>query len=230
MKKYVLSISLIFFIAVSAFAGTTETSSITAATIIAKARVHLDAVNDTDFFPDSDFVKWIDEAVRETINKTDCTETTPITKALVANTFRYDPGQSFLKVVTIVHDNGDTTDDQQYVTLDRVHINDIGHNDSTGRPQVYAVWNDQIEVWPTPRTDEASTNLYIYTVPLPTGVSATDSAIETPAYLDMALLYYVVAMGNFKNDRPDKGAIFLDLYEKRIVEYKAMVTQRKPME
>lgn len=229
MKKIIVSIIIVLFLCGLSFSGTTETSGITAQTIITNVKRTINSESDP-LYDDNDFIQWIDEAVRETVNRTDCLETTRISKTLVANTYVYDPGQSFLRVVAVFYDNGDTTDDQQVRTLDRVHINDIGHNDATGDPQIYAVWNDQVEIWPIPRTTQDGNSIYIYTVPLPTGVSATSSAIETPAYLDTALTYYVIAMAYFKDDRPDKAKTFLDLWEKRLAEYKAIVVRQTPIE
>lgn len=212
-----------------ALAGTTETSGITAATIITRAERYLDAADDP-FYTDDDFIQWIDEAVKETVNRTGCLETTAITIPLVANTYDYALGQSFLRIISVEHDNGDTADHKQIISLDRVNKIDIGHNDTKGRPRLYCLWNNKLQVWPIPRTADAGTNLYVYTSPLPSGVSVTTSVIETPAYLDVALLYYVVAQAHFKNDRPGRAATFLGLYEKRLNEYIALVLQRKPVE
>lgn len=229
MKKIALSIIIVLFFIGVCCAGTTETSGITAQTIITRVERYLDIADDP-LYSDNDFIQWIDEAVRETVNRTGCLEASPITVALVANTYRYDPGQSFLRVVSIEHDNGDTADKLQIMTLDRVNINDLGHNKEKGRPKVYAVWNDQIVIWPIPRTDEAGTSLYVYTVSLPTGIVATTDAIETPAYFDMAIINYVAAMAHFKNNQMVKGASFLNLYEQRIAEYNALVLHRNPVE
>jgi len=215
----------------SAHAASTTTSGITATTIASRAQVYLDAANDP-FYTNAKFVQWIDEAVKETVNKTGCLETTSVSVTLEANVDKYSitGAVNFLKVIAVEHDNGDTTDPKQIITLDRTNKNDIGHNDKTGRPQIYAIWNNQIQVWPIPRTSEAGTSLYIYRVPLPTGVSAIDSAIETPAYLDTAILYYVVAMGSFADQKQGLGNLFMTLYENRIAEYNALMIQRKPIE
>lgn len=229
MKKLLITLIAVFT-ALNCYAGTTETSGITAYTIQTRAERYLD-VSDDPLFTDNDFIQWVDEAIRETINRTGCTQTTPITVTLSANTSRYSLGQSFLMVTAVEHDNGDTTDKSQVITLDRVHPNDLrGHNKETGRPKFYSVWNNLLEIWPIPRTDHASTSLYVYTVPLPTGISATSSSVETPAYFDVALLYYTVAMGLFKNDRFEEGNVFLKLYEQRIEEYNTLVLRKTPIE
>jgi hypothetical protein len=227
MKKIFVLIFLLVF--GTSYAGTIATSGITANTIISRAQVYLDSADDP-FFNTTDYVQWIDEAVKETANRTSCLEASPSTVALVANQYRYALATSFLKVVAVEHNNGDDTDNKQIMSLARTNINDIGHNNSSGRPQIYTIWNDKLVIWPIPRAEEAGTYLYIYYVTAPVGVSATSSQIETPSYFDTAILYYVVAMGNMKNGAIDKGKSFLDLYEKRIAEYNALVLQHKPLE
>jgi hypothetical protein len=231
LKACVFTVLAVLLLWTVAFAGTTETSSITAATIITKATQNLNAAND-DFYTEAGFLQWIDEAVREIVNLTDCLEAAAITKLLVDDLSWYDPAQTFLRVTTVEHDNADTADDHQVVTLDRVHKNQIGHGDESGRPTVYCVWNDQIEIWPIPRTAQvgALKQLYIYTVTLPTGVTLTTSAIETPAFLDVALVYYVTAMGHFKNGKMSKGAAMMGLFDQRVKEYLLQTVRRTPIE
>lgn len=234
MKRYAQGIFIgtilvmLFFWSLS-YAGNPTTSSITAQTIIDRAERYLDSSSDP-FFTDNDYIQWIDEAVKETIERTGCLETARSTIPLVANTNRYTLGSTYLKVQAIEHDNGDTTDTHQVITLARTSNTDIGHGNETGRPQIYAVWNNYIEVWPIPRTEEADTSLYVYSTPLPTGVSATSSAIETPAYLDSAIVYFVVSKAYLKDNQFDRSSKYYDIYEKRISEYTASIIQRKPLE
>ena len=221
-----------------AYAGTISTSSITAQTIMDRAKWNLNATYQsgvTDLLiDDNSLIQWTDEAVRETVNLTRCLESGPVDIALTESTRRYSSGVSFLDIAVVEHDTGvtESTRDtpRQIFTLDRVHKNDIGHNKETGRPKVYCVYNDYIEIFPIPRAEESGTTLHIYYVDLPAGVGSGTSAIETPAYLDNALTYYVTAMGFFKKGLTEKGTQWMTLYDQRVKEYLVNVLRRQPVE
>jgi len=227
--KTILVAGCLMFIHTFAYAGTTATSGITAQAIIDRAERTLNAVDDS-FYDDSDMVQWIDEGVREIVNMTGCLDASRITITLIGNVRVYSLGQSFLQIMAVEHDNEDTDDHQQIITLDRTRKNDTGHNDTSGRPRVYNVWKNNIEIWPIPRTDESGELLYIYPVTLPTGVSTMTSAIETPAYFDVTLLYYVLSMANYKDRQFAKGDKFLALFYNRVETYKTHVLRRVPIE
>ena len=128
--------------------------------------------------------------------------------------------------------SGETTDSYgpPLYTLDRVHPNDIGHNKETGNPKVYAVWADTLEIWPIPRSDQSGTTLYVYLVDIPSGVTATSSPIETPAYFDITVLHYVLAKAFYKDRNIVQGDKYMALFDMRIKEYLANVIRRTPIE
>lgn len=232
MKRFLIYAFFALLCASIVYAGTTETSGITANTIITNARRHLNASNDSTFFVASDFLVWIDEAVKDIAARTECLESTPVTVTMATATYRYSLGQSFLNVAHIEHDNNDTTDPYQIIGLDRVNKTVLKSKvRESGRPKFFAVWNNQIEVWPKPSSAEASTYLYVYPVSIPTGVSTTSSPIETPTYFDLALVYYAVAMGHYKSGSMLPSAVgdaYMAMYEKKIAEYNALVLQKEP--
>lgn len=209
-----LVLSLVFLHAVSS-AGTIATSGITAADIITDVRADLNE-STASFWTEADLLQWIDEAVREIVNRTRCLETTAYTIDLVNGTYKYDTTGSFLSIETIIHNSGVTGSITRIFTLKRMDIQNLGHSKETGRPKFFAVWNDDIYIWPIPGTDEATTELTVFQVTLPTGVSATNSAIETPAYLDSAIVNYVKAKAYFKDLKETMGAFYMSLFEKQM--------------
>lgn len=229
MMKRIVIFAIALLWAFPVFAGTTETSGITAQTIADRAERSLNAAGST-FFADADWIQWIDAGVREIVNQTDCLEATAIELTLVANQRIYDPAQSFTRVTTVEYNNGDTSDDHQIIPLDRVHKNDIGHGDETGPPKVYCVWDDKIEIWPIPRADQAGDKIYVNTITLPTGVSIISSAIETPAYFDTTLLYYVIAQACYKDRRNSTGDRYMVLFDKCVKEYLILIGRKQPIE
>lgn len=230
MKKYFALLIILLFFVPPVFAGTTETSGVTAYTIADRAERSLNAAS-SSFYTDTDWINWIDAGVREIVNQTECLEASAISLTLSANTRRYDPAQSFLRISSVEYDNGDTTDPYQIYTLNRVHKNDLGHgSEKAGPPKSYCVWNDQIEVYPIPRSAESGTTLYVYTVSFPSGVTSMSSPIETPAYLDSALLYYAMAQAYLKARQNEMWQKTMGLFDARIKEYLTLIVRRQPLE
>lgn len=221
-------------------AGTVTTSDITAQTIIDRAKRNLNATYEsgvTDpLYGDNEMIQWTDEAVREVVNLTRCLEEGPITFALTQDTYRYDPSglSNFLDIAAILFDSGVTSTDRdaapQIYTLDRVNKIDIGHNYEKGRPKVYCIFNNQIEIWPIPGSAESGASVHVFIAALPSGVTATTSNIETPAYLDTALVYYVTALGFYKDANIQAGDKFMALFDQRVKEYLVNVLRREPIE
>ena len=191
MKRFLLAFLLIL-IPCSTWAGSTATSGSTASDFITDIRVDLDE-DSAGYWDDDDLVQWLDEAVWEIATRTGCLESGTSTIVLVENTRRYAVAEDFLFVHTIEYDSGDTTTPNQVVTLTRVDKRDMGHKNKKGPPNVYCVWADNIEIRPIPRSDQSGTSLYVYLALAPSGVTSTSSAIETPAYFDTAIKYFVKA-------------------------------------
>ena len=231
MKRILLISIILLLIPITGYAGTVTTSGITAQIIIDRAKSNLDAEPDP-YFVQSDYIYWTDEAVRTVVNLTRCLESAVTEIHLLTNTRRYSfaTAFTFIDIQTVEHDSGDTTDHKQIKTLNRVNKNYIGKDDSVGRPQAYCLWNNQLEISPIPRSVLSGTTLYVYAVSLPSGVTLSESPIETPAYLDTSLVYYVTAMGFYKDEKMELGDKWMLLFNARVKDYMINVQRREPVE
>ena len=230
MKKAVLILISVFLFASYAFAGPTTPSGITAADIISRIRADINSPSAKDtFFTDANFIQWTNEAVTQIVNQTRCLESGVSNVIIQENTRRYAIAGTFLDIEVVEYDSGDTTSPIQIYTLDRVEKRDIGHNKEKGKPKVYCVWNDSLEVWPIPRSSEAGTTLYVYKIDQPSGVTTSTSPIETPASLDAAVLFYVKTKALNKDRPPDLGNPSLAIFDAMVKEYIINVLRRKPI-
>ena len=229
-KKVILTLLSVLLFASPAIAGPTTPSGITAEDIISRVRVDINSPSAKDsFFADAEFIQWTNEAVRQIINQTRCLESGTSEIVLEENTRRYAISGTFLDIEVVEYDSGDTTSPTQIYTLDRVEKRDIGHNKEKGTPKVYCVWANSLEVWPIPRSSEAGTTLYLYKIDQPSGVTTSTSPIETPSYLDAAVLFYVKAKALNKDRPPDLGNPSLAIFDAMVKEYIINVLRRKPI-
>lgn len=225
LRQVVFTVIAFFFLVAIAFAGSTTTSSKTAQDIIDDVRVDLNE-STAVFWADSELVTWIDEAIWEITSKTRCLEETVFTISLVANTYSYTISTNFVDVETVLHDSGDNDDPTRIMALKREDITDFGHEREHGRPKKYCIWDNKLLVWPVPDSTWAGTDLYLYVVSFPAGVSGTGSSIETPAYFDTAIKYYVLAKAYYKDNKEVRGNYYMSLFEKMLQDYINTVIRR----
>lgn len=234
IKKIIIAAICILLIPIYSFAGPTSTSGITEQVIIDRVRNDLNATSPSGVtdsaYPDSDFIQWSDEAVRYIVNKTHCLEAGVSNVSVVANQWRYPISGSYLDIETVEYDTGNTTDPRKPMVyaLDRVQKVDIGHNKETGNPKVFCIWNDYLEIWPIPLSDQSGNTLYVYKINMPSGVSTTSSPIETPEALDHAIPYYVKAKALYKYGRTAEGDKCFGLFDALVNQYIINVLKRKP--
>lgn len=224
-----------------AFGGSTNTSGVTAQTAIDRVRSDLNEVT-ASFWTDTQLIKWMDEAVKEIVYKTRCLETG--TSTIVLHTLdRSYPfsGTTILDVEKVEHDtgvtwvytgSGSTRFDTSYIMdLERQPFRNLraGQEKETGRPKVFSIWNNRIYFYPIADESQAGTSLYVYYVPVPSGVTVSTSTIETPSYFDGAIYDYVKAKALLKDGNPNAD-YFLKSFNQRIVDYIVNVLRRNVFE
>lgn len=242
LKSIFLCFIILIAFGTCAYAGTTSTSGVTAQTIIDRARADV-AERVTDFWTDGDFIQWINEAVKEIVYQTRCLETGTSTIVLQDST-RYYPlsGITFLDIEKVEYDSGVTwiTVSSGVTKYDPLYIYDLdrarfinlreGKEKETGKPKVFAVWNNNIYFWPIPDISIAGTTTYVYYVPLPSGITSATSAIETPSYFDSAILDYVRAQAWYKAEYVKRAQYFEARFLSRIRAYLVNVLRRNLFE
>lgn len=229
--RILAALLIVLFLYVPAFAGGFQaTSGVTVDTLITAIRSDLDE-STAGFWSDSDFVKWIDQAVREINYRARVLESGASNIILQSNTWSYSLSGSYMDVEKVMYDSGDTTSAVQVYDLNRAPFRMLryGHEKDRGTPKNFAVWNDTLFIWPIPRSDISGTTLYLYAVSTPTGVSSTTDAIETPAYFDKAIKMYVKAHAYWKDQMWEAGtnqmALFRDYINVYLVRWGLVPTE-----
>jgi len=229
IKKITLLICLFLLIPSIGHGGTTATSGVTAQSIINDVRKDLNEVTPVKW-SDRELLQWMNEAVWEINSLTRCLESAATSIVLVQDDYDYDINGSYLDIEMVLYDSGVTTEDTQIYTLDRVNIKDIGHERERGNPKKYCIWNDDIIVWPIPRSDQAGNSIYLYKISLPSGITTSTSSIETPAYFDLAILNYIKAKALLKYNQDALGLKFMEIFDRAIENYPSSVIRRNVTE
>jgi hypothetical protein len=204
MIKRFLFLFFVVLVAVTAHAGTQTTSSTTAATIIERVRLEIWEPS-ARTVSNADLITWINDGVVDIVNKTGCLEETTISITIVADQYSYDITTDFLAIEGCWYDSEDTTDPIRVSTLIRAPIYNIraGQEKERGRPKAFAIWDNDLIVWPIPTSDHAGDTLNLYAIAMPTTVTSVSDTIGTPYFFDQALVYYVAMRVALKHgDKP----------------------------
>lgn len=230
-----LVLLLVFFFAPFSYSGTTSTSGVTARTILDRARVDLDETTEGHWL-DTYFIQWIDEAVREVVNRTGGLESGASNIIIINRQRTYAlAGLSFLDIEKVEHDSGDSTDRIPVFDLTRTPFRSmrLPGAKETGRPKTFSVWANDLYIWPIPYDDTnagvtlSGTTLIVYAVTLPSGVTNASSRIETPAYFDLALVHYVKYKAFLEDNVKEKAEYFRKLFYETIEYYRLRIMKRE---
>lgn len=208
--------------------GSNTPSGVTAQTIIDRVRRDLNESSSSDaFWANDDILQWVDESVREIVNRTRCLESGSSTFTVHESQYQYDipitSGATFLDIEVVLHDSGVTDPRPQIVALERQDIRMYGRGKLSGRPQAFTIWNNDLYIYPIPEPEYSGTTLIAFMVSAPSGVTSTSSPIETPAYFDFAILHYIKAKALLKDGMIDSATKYLNLYYGMINSYIANV-------
>ena len=235
-KRHIPLVLLIFLLVIPySHAGTTSTSGVTAQDIIDSVRVDLDETIEGHWL-DSDFIQWIDEAVREVVNRTGGLESGASNIIIIDQKRSYAlPGLSFLDIEKVEHDSGVTTDRIMIFDLTRAPFRNmrLPKLKETGRPKTFSIWANELYIWPTPIDDTdagvtlSGTTLVVYPITLPVGVTSASSQIETPAYFDLALVHYVKYKALLEDNIEKKAEYFRKLFYEMIEYYRLRIIKRE---
>ncbi len=204
--------------AAECYAGSQTASSLTAGNVIDRARV---IVGDTStvIATNAQMVVWVNEAVHRIAQNARCLETSEA-RTLTATTDSYTTSTAHYDIEAVKYDNGDSTAQQRYWYLEKTDPKDLWYQfKESGRPKYWYEWNSKVYLWPVPGTDETGDTITIFEIAVPTGVTATTSAIETPYYFDEALVYYTVAKYLEADAKPGTAAYYRSLFDAEVTRY-----------
>jgi hypothetical protein len=168
------------------------TSSSTVSTLLTRIRYYLHEPSAV-FWSEAELTAYLNDAVYDVVGRTMCTETTELV-AMVSGTTEYSLSTNYIAISGAVHYDGSI-----YKGLLPGTIASLGHYDEAiDEPEFWYEWNNNIGVYPIPAS---GTSVIVYLIPKPTGVTATNSVIETPAIYDRALVLYAAAQALYKDGK-----------------------------
>jgi len=232
-RKILVFLCVCLFLALPCYAGTVATSGDTAADVITRVRYDLNDTNSSNYaWSDTSLLSWIDQAVKEIVNRTRCLESGVSNIIVIEDVRSYLITSSYLDVEKAEYDiglSGTTTKQSQIYDLDRVPFAKLRYGQETevGNPKAFAVWNDDLYIWPIPRSEQSGNTIYLYTIGLPSGVTETTSTIETPAYFDTAIDLYVKSKALLKDNREETSKLYMTLFIDICNKYRQDIMRRE---
>lgn len=234
-RIWIILCAWLFLLPGVCFAGTISTSGVTAQDIIDRVRYDLRETADsgtTLFWSDTEIIQWTNEAVVEIVNRTRCLESAALEIVVQANDRDYSISGNWLDIEKVEYDigvSGVTTKKSQVYDLERAPFRMLRFNQEKeiGDPKTFSIWNDTLYVFPIPRSAQSGNTLYVYRATLPSGVTTASSPIETPAYFDPAILYYVKGKALFKEGNEANGFFYMQLFNSMVSTYRKDIMRRE---
>jgi len=195
-----------------AFAGSQQTSSTTASTLIAKARYILNEES-AGRFVNTTLLSYLNDGIISIATTTRCLEgTTNVT--LVSGTQEYSLSSiDYIDVETAMYDDGSNPPKG----LRRIRPKDAAHQTASGRePTGYYVWNDKIGIDPEPTTTD-TVIVYYYKRPSAIALSGTN---PLPAHYDELLVEYVVTQALRSDGKYAKASVHWATYRMELDRYR----------
>ena len=217
MKRYFQIFLVLIFLSWTAFsfAGGATTSGKTAANLITETRYILNesASAEGKMWSDTEITAWINDAVRNIVNRAHCLESGITRHVLSSGTSEYAIGGSYIYVKGVIYQSGTTT----YRALTRGKVLELG-NVTGDAPSSFYEFNGKVGIYPlkdSEFTTVSGNTIYIIAVTLPSTLTSS-STIPTPSAYDRAIIYYVVSQALLKDNRDGRAKSFLDQYYSEI--------------
>ncbi len=210
-----------FFICSNAYAGSQQTSGVTAQVIIDRARFFLD--NTTSIpWTDANLLFLVNYGTMDIIARTKALESTE-NISLSTGVSEYAITSNYLSIEKAIY-SGVTVkyNNNPYKGLLRIDIRDVAHKQNVGVPVRYYTWNDTIGFDPMPDAGVSIYSVLLYLVTRPTDRTITGgtSVIQTPAMYDLALTYFVVSKAFKKIHQLALSKDYWDEYIAQLAQYR----------
>ncbi|MBW1983370.1 MAG: hypothetical protein JRI53_01515 [Deltaproteobacteria bacterium] len=206
MLKKISIIIIALFITVSAFAGSQQTSSTTAETIIENARSYLSGTGSDVFWNDERLLRWLNDGLVDLVSRSHCLENTEDI-SLIANQTEYAITSTYI-VVKAVHYVSATGVSKALI---RGAPESVGLVSNIGEPAYWYDWAGKLGAYPA-LTGVTTEKITVYLVTRPEAIIISAS-IPIPAIYDKALVMYVVAQAWAKSNQMEKSAKIMALYQ-----------------
>lgn len=204
------------------FAGSQQTSSTLASTIITNARYYLGEAT-ADYWSDAELLVYLNKGTLDIVSRTRALESSASID-LVSDTTEYTVTPDYIDITTVIYNNasGDP--------IGLIHKNpqSVGRL-SPGVPTYWYEWAGKVGIFPalSARTTET---VSVYYVSRPSAVTAA-SAVVVPAIYDQALTLYIASQGLLKERQFAKAGQLMAAYYAELDRYRQdFVDQQKEPE
>jgi hypothetical protein len=210
IKKFIFF--WILFAASVAYAGPQGTSSTTGANMILRARVYLSEPTEIRW-DDDDLLQFLNDGMVDIAAKTKGYQASELI-SLGADTIEYTPTADYLEIVAVVCNPASGSS----WGLIKSNISSLGRATEAATPVYWYEFGGKIGVFPaySAVTTEAVT---VYYTVLPEAITSSGT-VATPAYLDKALVYYIVAQALLLDQRVQEANNYLNLYMAELDRYR----------
>lgn len=227
MKKIIL-ICFLILLPVFAWAGSQQTSSTAASTIITNARsmINQDAVSGvTPLCTDAMMLVWVNDGTMDIASRTKCLEDME-TVSLISGTTEYALSNAYIEIKDVIYVN-ESVKRQGLIRGNPTHV---GHQKPGAYPKYYYESDGKIGAYPVLATVSGVTPevLHVYLVERPSGVTSAETVL-VPAYYDKALTFYVAAQASLRDGQTAKYGTLMVIYEKELDRYRIDYSE-KPKE
>jgi hypothetical protein len=224
MKKTVFVFIFAIIVSVSlVWAGSQQTSSTLASTIVTKARYHLnDAdINNNYLWSDEELLTYINDGILDIQSRSHALETTKVI-TLTPDTIAYAiSAVNYISIIAAIYDNG-TSPEQ---ALLRGNLQSIGWVEELGEPAYWIDWGGSVLLYPRANTEASGDQVTLYLLTRPSAITLNDN-IPIPAHYDHILPLYVAARAYFRDGQTGKASRLMAEYEVAIDRWRADFNER----
>lgn len=217
MKRALFLLLLVLLLAWQVFAGSQQTSSTLASTIITNARYYL---NSTEQVPwaDAELLVHLNNGTLDIVARTRCLEGAE-SVSMVADTREYSLSNTYLDISTVIY-NGTSYSKG----LIRKKPQAVGNLDDPDEPAYWYEWNGKVGLFPTLSsvTTETAT---VYYVARPATVASNENVLVPAAY-DKALTLYIAGQALLKTGQYAKSGRLMAEYYAELDRFRADFNER----
>jgi len=227
MRKTILYAALaIFFVAGLVYAGSQQTSSTTASTILTNARYYLNEPSAV-FWSDAELLVWLNQGTLDIVTRTKCLESWE-SVSLAADTIEYTLSDNYLAITDVVYSDASDT----LKGLIKSNPSSVGHESAVGEPSYWYSAGNKLGIFPSLAAIDGTTpeTVRAYYVTRPTDITSAQNVL-VPAHYDHALTLYVVARAWYKDGQLAKGNRLMAEYYEQLdrfrLDYNEQIKQPK---
>lgn len=209
-KTTLKAILIILLIVGFAYAGSQQTTSTPASTIITNARYYLNEPSAV-FWSDTELLVWLNQGTIDIVGRNKALESSE-SVSLIANTVEYSLTDAYLAITDVVYLSPDSG---VWVSkgLIRSNPSSVGHESAVGEPVYWYEKGELLGVFPVLSSLDGSSpeTVTAYYITRPTAVTSGQNVL-IPAHYEHALTLYITARAWYKDGQFAKGARMMAEY------------------